>query len=317
MTTTSNEKIETNTAMNPFSDDARPPAMELTGAGASDSHRAIQEVQAAMVIAQRFPRNRKACTDDILRACTRPSLAEQALYSYSRGGQEVTGPSIRLAEAIAQAWRNLNFGIRELSQHDGESQVEAFSWDLETNTRKTVVFHVPHKRFTRKGSYPLTDPRDIYETVANNGARRLRNCILAIVPGDVIEAAQKQCEITLKSHADTSESAMKVMQEKFEDLQVSRELIEEYIGCRLDAIKPAQVVQLRKIYNSIKEGYSKPVDWFKGLEEQPEPGKSSLNETLKQKPEAKPETKPGTKPEAIKAEAKAEVKPETKPSNKP
>ena len=39
--------------------------------------------------------------DKILQACTRPSLAEGALYSYSRGGSEITGPSIRLAEVAA------------------------------------------------------------------------------------------------------------------------------------------------------------------------------------------------------------------------
>lgn len=269
-----------NTALNPFSDETKAVA-EAPATMVSDSERAIQEVQAAMIIAQRFPRNKKECTDDILKSCMRETLAEEALYSYSRGGSEITGPSIRLAESIAQGWRNMQFGIRELSQHDGESTVEAFAWDLETNTRQTKVFHVPHKRYTKKGSYPLTDPRDIYETVANHGARRLRNCILGIIPGDVIDAAKKQCELTLQASADTSPEAMKNMLTKFSDMQVTREMLEDYIGCRIEAIKPAQVVALRKIYNSIKDGYSKAMDWFSGLQEAPEPGTSAVNEKLK------------------------------------
>ncbi|MDT1904179.1 hypothetical protein FPK34_26285, partial [Acinetobacter baumannii] len=76
-----------------------------------------------------------------------------------------------------------------LSSENGESTVEAFAWDVETNTRQTKVFQVPHIRYTRNGSKKLTDPRDIYELVANNGARRLRACILGVIPGDVIDDA--------------------------------------------------------------------------------------------------------------------------------
>src|SRR5699024_1372946 len=158
---------------------------------------------------KRFPRDPVEAMDRILQACTRPTLAEGALYSYSRGGSEITGPSIRLAEAIAQAWGNTQFGIRELEQRNGESTVEAYAWDLESNTRQAKVFQVPHERHTQRGTTRLTDPRDIYELVANQGARRLRACILGVVPGDVTEAAVRQCETTLRTSADTSPEAIK------------------------------------------------------------------------------------------------------------
>jgi hypothetical protein len=75
--------------------------------------------------------------DRILNACTRPTLAEAGALHLRRGGTEITGPSIRLAEALAQNWGNIQFGIRELEQRNGESTVEAFAWDIETNTRQT------------------------------------------------------------------------------------------------------------------------------------------------------------------------------------
>ena len=115
-----------------------------------ESQRAIQEVQAAMIIAKKFPRDPISAMDRILNACTRQTLAEGALYSYPRGGVEVIGPSIRLAEAIAQEWGNVQFGIRELEQNDKESIVEAFAWDIERNTRQIKTFTVPHVRFTKK-----------------------------------------------------------------------------------------------------------------------------------------------------------------------
>lgn len=226
------------------------------------SQREIAEVQAAMAIAKRFPRDPIAAMDRILQACTRPTLAEGALYSYSRGGSEVSGPSIRLAEVAAQSWGNIQFGIRELEQRNGESTVEAYAWDIETNTRQSKVFQVAHKRHTKRGSFRLEDPRDIYEMVANQGARRLRACILGVIPGDVIEAAVKQCETTLRASADTSPDALKKMVDAFGQYGVTKTQIEKRIQCRLEAIRPAQVVQLKKVYASLRDGMSTPAEWF-------------------------------------------------------
>ena len=229
----------------------------------SESSRSIQEVQAAMIIAKRFPRDERKSLDRILNSCTRPGLAEQAVYSYARGGSDISGPSIRLAECIGQQWGNLQFGIRELEQRDGESTVEAFAWDMETNTRQVKVFQVPHIRYSKaKGNTTLTDPRDIYELVANNGARRLRACILGVVPGDVIDEAVRQCEATQKASADTSPEAQKKILASFSGFGVTKEMIEKKIQRRIDAITPAQVIQLRKIHTSLKDGMSEPIDWF-------------------------------------------------------
>lgn len=226
------------------------------------SQREIAEVQAAMAIAKRFPRDPIAAMDRILQACTRPTLAEGALYSYSRGGSEVSGPSIRLAEVAAQSWGNIQFGIRELEQRNGESTVEAYAWDIETNTRQSKVFQVAHKRHTKKGVFKIEDPRDIYEMVANQGARRLRACILGVIPGDVIEAAVKQCETTLRASADTSPDALKKIVDAFGAFGVTKAQIEKRIQCRLDAIRPAQVVLLKKVYASLRDGMSTPAEWF-------------------------------------------------------
>lgn len=251
--------------MNPFISEKAVQTHTTQSAGALidiEGQRAIQEVQAAMVIAQRFPRNPINAVDRILNACTRPTLAESALYSYSRGGSEITGPSIRLAEAMAQCWGNLQYGIREISQSNGESTVEAYCWDVETNTRQSKVFQVPHARHSRAGVKKLTDPRDIYETVANHGARRLRACILGVIPADVVEAALEQCEKTLHAKVDMTKDGLSKLAACFGELGISREMIEKRTQKRLESINAAQVIGLRKIYQSIKDGMSSPGDWF-------------------------------------------------------
>lgn len=235
-------------------------------AAQSDQQRSIAEVQAALMIARMNPRDPIVSMDRILNACTRPTLANAAVYTYSRGGSDISGPSIRLAEAMAQAWGNMQFGIRELSQQEGESTVQAFAWDVETNTRREMLFQVPHIRHTRQGARRLEDPRDIYELVANQGARRLRACILSVIPGDVTEAAVSQCETTMHASADTSPEAIKKLVDAFAPYGVTQQQIEKRIQRRIDAIQPAQVVSLRKIYASLRDGMSITADWFEAVE---------------------------------------------------
>ena len=246
--------------------------IEATGGALaqSEGNRAIAEVQGAMILARKFPRDEQASLDRMLVAFQRQKLAEQALYSYSKGGSEVTGPSIRAAEAIAQNWGNLQYGIRELSQANGESTVETFCWDMETNVRQVKVFQVQHVRSKKSGNVKLTDPRDIYEMVANQGARRLRACILGVIPGDIIEAVVEQTDATLKAKADTSPAALKKLCEVFGGFGVTQEMVEKKIQRRIDSITPAQIVSLRKIYNSLKDGMSKPSDWFEDIKDKPD-----------------------------------------------
>jgi len=218
--------------------------------------RQAQEVQAAMIIAKRFPRDEQQSADRILAACSRKTLAENALYSFPRGGAEVTGPSIRLAEAIAQSWGNMDNGYIELEQANGESKVMAYAWDLETNTRQSKVFTVPHRRDTSSGSKVLTDSRDIYELVANQAARRVRSCILSLIPGDVVDMAVKQCEATLRASMEGVPIATRIenMVKAFAEFEVTPEQLRGYIGKNVEAFDENDLVRLQKVYRSIKDG---------------------------------------------------------------
>ena len=250
---------------NPFQQTAASEALPNTMTEVK-SQREASEIQAMVFMAKQFPRNQIQAADRILNACTRQTLADSAVYSYPRGGQNVEGPSIRLAEVLAQNWGNLDFGIRELSQENGVSTVEAYAWDLETNVRQAKVFQVAHKRMARVGTKTLTDPRDIYEMVANQGSRRLRACILSIIPGDIVEAALAQCSVTQAASVGATPEEIKETIRKLTATMgkfgITAENIQDRYQCRLEAIRPAQIVELRKIYTSLKDGMSKPSDWF-------------------------------------------------------
>lgn len=239
------------------------PAQKSTGTEMAISRQA-QEVQAAIVIAKRFPRDENEAYQRIMKACQRKSLAEQAFYTYPKGGEQVQGPSIRLAEAVAQAWGNIDYGVIELDQKEGKSEMMAYAWDLETNTRATKVFTVPHKRDTKKGPKALTDARDIYEITASMGARRERACILAVIPGDIIEAAEEQCRKTLAgAYNEPLEDRIRKMLQAFEsEFSVDKPLIEKYIGYPVNRFTEQDFIKLRGVFKAIKDGMAKREDYF-------------------------------------------------------
>ena len=205
-------QIVSNPFVAPTSGAVSHPVADQATAG-TDQARAVAEVQAALMIARMNPRDPVKAMDRILNNCTRPTLANAATYAYSRGGTAINGPTIRLAEAIAQGWGNIQYGIREISQSGAVSTVAAYAWDVETNTRREVVFQVPHRR--DKSTTIVTDARDIYEIVANKAARRLRSCILSVIPGDVVDAALAQCAVTQQANVDMTPEGIQKLIEGF------------------------------------------------------------------------------------------------------
>ena len=266
---------------------------------AAQNTREMSEVQCRAFLAMSMPREEMACIDKIMNACRRPGLAEKATYVYKRGGTDINGPSIRLAEAIARYWRNIDYGFRPLQTVKDDrgvtvTTVEAYAWDLETNTRKTIVFDVPHVRSTKNGMYPLTDPRDVYEMIANQASRRVRNCILAIVPGDIVEDAVAECTKTLSTRVNLTPERIKQMLEKFQTYGVTKQQIEERIGRHVDSITPQQFVHLGQIFTSLEDGIGKPSDYFISPDEQkgkPENPLDALKSKAKKSKEQPSDTK--------------------------
>jgi hypothetical protein len=275
-----NQPKETKLVANPFGSAVENQNSAFTSI---EAQKGFAEVQFSMMMARKFPRDEIACIDKIINACTRQGMAESAVYSYSKGGTEITGPTIRLAEMIAQNWDHLHFGWTMIAGN-GQTEVIAYAWDLQTGVRIPLSFTVKHWRDTRSGGYMLKDEREIYELCANQAARRLRKCILTLIPVDVVDAALDQCDLTLKAHVEITKDTIKTMLDRFLEFGVSKEMIEKRIQRRIDTIQPAQFIGLRKIYNSIKDGMSKANDWFDIPEKEaplPEPEKTTTLDSIK------------------------------------
>lgn len=247
------------------------------GTVAIEASRAIAEAQGKLVIAKRFPRDEVAAYAKAMEACQRPTMAEKAFYSFPRGGQTVEGPTIRFAEELARCWGNIDYGIKELSQDDGKSEMQAYAWDLETNAQSVQNFTNPHQREQGKKMVTLTSQRDIYENNANMATRRLRSRILAILPAWFVEDAIAECKKTLAGRNDTPLiDRVKKMVVQFAKLGVTQEQIERRLKRKVDTMTADDFTEYVGIYNAIKGGESKIAEWFTA-----EPEATELTAALK------------------------------------
>lgn len=247
------------------------------GTVAIEVSRAIAEAQGKLVIAKRFPRDEVQAYSLAIQACQRPAMAEKAFYSFPRGNQTVEGPTIRFAEELARCWGNIDYGIKELSQDEGKSEMQAYAWDLETNAQSVQNFTNPHQREQGKKMVALTSQRDIYENNANMATRRLRARILAILPSWFVEDCIAECKKTLKGDNETPlTDRIKKMVVQFSKYGVTQEQIEKRLKKKIDTMNSDDFVEYVGIFNAIKNGESKIAEWFES-----EPEATELTEALK------------------------------------
>ncbi|NCB43279.1 MAG: hypothetical protein EOM59_11745 [Clostridia bacterium] len=228
---------------------------DVGAVGFSSIQKEAEAMRVAMVVAQNFPRSMARVQDRIAQNCTRQRFAENAEYSYPRGGKDVTGATIKLVEAIAQCYGNIQYDIKELKRYEGYSECEAYAWDMENNVKASRSFVVNHTRDTKYEKKRLTDERDIREMIFNYGSRNLRACLERVMPRDLIEEALELCHKTLSSDTKPLGDRIKACRDKFADFDgVNTEFLEKLIGEKVEKWTNSHLSKLVKYYNALKQG---------------------------------------------------------------
>lgn len=242
----------------------------VSQATAIEQQRAIAEVQAAVVVAQSCPRNMAEAEREMEYVCGRMTMAERAFYQVTNRG---TGPSVHLMRELARIWGNVDYGVKELHRDDsqGISEVQAFSWDIQKNTRSSRTFIVPHQRMVKidgvQQRKDLVDLTDIYLNNQNVGARAVRECIDTILPRWFVEKAQDICHETLRNgEGKPLRDRIESLIGAFDGLGVSLKQLEARVGKERGQWTPEDVAQLTVAGQSIKRGEARAVDLFPAVE---------------------------------------------------
>ena len=234
----------------------------VTQTTAVEQARAVAEVQAAVIVAQQVPRDMDRAWAEMRQTCGRLATANRAFYSVPNRGQ---GPSVHLARELARIWGNVQYGVVELRRDDaaGESEIEAFAWDVQTNTRSKRGFVAPHQRMKGKERQKLTDLGDVYLNNQNVGARAVRECIFTVLPSDFVAEAEDLCRATIeRGDGAPLDQRVQRMIDAFAGIKVTVKQLEERIGRKRGQWTAADVAQTGVVFQSIQRGDTTRDDEF-------------------------------------------------------
>lgn len=172
----------------------------IDGGAAAEMSKA--EIAAQVDTARRYPRSITRASKNINSLATLDEqAAQECIYALSRGGKPIRGPSVRLAEIVAQQWGNNRVAARviEVDRNEKVIVAEAVFHDLETNaaTKSTV-----RRRITDKNGRILNDDMIVVTGNATCSIAR-RNAILAGVPKAIWRRGYDAAEGVVKGDVKT------------------------------------------------------------------------------------------------------------------
>jgi hypothetical protein len=231
------------------------------------------EIQSAIVAAKRFPRNEQTAFVRAVNSFTRLTMAEAATYNFPRGGKTVEGPSVDCARELARVWGNIRYGLRVVSQSSERMHIKAYALDLETNTYVEAEDEFS-KLIQRRDKYSgetrwiQPDERDLRELMNRRGAIAIRNCILQVLPSDLVDDVLKTAKHTLQKDASSAleknrDDIVKHLVVSFDRQGVSVSMLEAYLGHKLDVVTADEVAALKQVLQSIRDGVAKRDEFFK------------------------------------------------------
>jgi hypothetical protein len=225
-----------------------------TEVGTAISVIAKAELDSAVLTARANPRHlRKAINNITSMATLDEDTAEECIYALPRGGKPIRGPSVRLAEIIAQQWGNcrVEAEVIEIDRINKIIKARGTFTDLETNT---AVRAPAARRIADKRGRLFNDDMITVTSAAVCSIAR-RNAILAGVPKlawrKAYDEAERVIRGDIKTLAENREKAVRA----FATYGVKPEQI--FTILEIDSLEDVtldHVVTLRAMYSSIKNG---------------------------------------------------------------
>ncbi len=231
-------------------------ATQTSQATAIEQSRAVTEVQAAVTVAQAVPRDIARAKQQIAEACDHYGLAERAFYSVPQRG---TGPSVHLAREVARCFGNFQSGIKELRRDDinHTSELLAWAWDVENNTRSERTMIIPHAKMARGERKALNDLTDIINNNNSYAARALREVIFNELPTGLVEYAKSLCRQRLErgeSPEQSLDDRIAQMVAAYEKAGVRVGQLEARVALPRAEWAEQQIADLGVVWKSVREG---------------------------------------------------------------
>jgi hypothetical protein len=287
-------------------------------------------INARYIMALQRPRNWDDVRVRLLKECERPGFAEVARYNKPIG-KGVKGPSIRFAEACFRYAGNLDAPITTTFEDRFKRILHVSVIDFETNASYAadITIEKTVERRDKADRVPVAERKNsrgetVYIVEATEDellnkvnalvSKAVRTLILRLIPGDIVDEAQRACIATLNNRAAKDPGAEKKrVCDAFAEIGVFPADLAVFLGHSLDAVQPAELVELREIYATVRDGES---TWQAILEARRGPKEASGAKTSTADLEAKLKAVKGKgEPPHDPATGEVHEKPKERPSN--
>jgi hypothetical protein len=230
------------------------------------------EVQAAVIQAERSPRDWDVVREKLLRECKRKSFAKASRYNKPIGAG-VQGFSIRFAEAAIGAAKHIHTSTRTIWEDDEQRKILVKVWDAqegvsyadEVTIEKTIERRsipagadVVRTRKNKQGDLLYivrATEDDLLNKVNAAKSKSIRNSGLRLIPGWLQEEALNEIHATVKkADEEDPDGAKRELFDAFNTLGVKVEDLKKFIGHDATVLNPKELQTLRGLYMEIREG---------------------------------------------------------------
>ncbi len=224
------------------------------------------EIDIQIATAKRYPRSitefRRA-TEEM--ACIDEQTAGTMFYMLNRDGKNIEGPSIRMAEIAATAFKNLRYGARVVEIGDTMLVAQGFCMDLESNNATTIEVR---RRITKRDGKRYSD--DMIGVTANAAcAIALRNAVFKIIPMSLLRPIYQKAKNLVAGVGGTRSIAQRRkewLDFAAKDWKVKPPQILEYLGRKgTDDITLEDMLALKGLENAIRDGETTVEEAFGGV----------------------------------------------------
>ena len=248
------------------------------------------EIDQQISTAHAYPRSPARARDRMISLATMDEkMSEECIYSVPRGGKQIRGPSIRLAEIVAGCWGNIRVAARVTHEDRIERYVEAEAivHDLENNMGWIAR---ARRRIELKKGRKTVDLDMIQLAGGAAMAVARRNAIFAAVPKPVWARAQEAVEAVIKGDQKTLVERRDAAISYFNKAGVPIERILKALEVsHLDDITLDHLVDLSGMRSALKSGEN-TLDQLFPEERAPAPKPETLDDKLKALSRVDPQT---------------------------
>jgi hypothetical protein len=230
------------------------------------------QLKAAVAIAHKVPRNPERALEYLKSQCERVSFAEEVDYMFPRGKRTdasgkwvpnlIRGPSVEIAREAALAWGNITWDEEIVYKTDSHAKIATVAWDVQrmVRVRKEDAFDLVVKR---GDEYLKPGERDERELINRRQAFLTRNCLLQLVPRDIIDQARQTAYNTLVSKLGADlKAAIKNILERFKMLGIEDGQLQTYLGHKIVNATAEELVELMYIGKAIQDGIARRDEYF-------------------------------------------------------